>query len=415
MALHYFTLYSSLNAVMWGSQTLGAVVLRKTLHASELQVSLLSVIGSAALLLGIFGSEYIMGRDKRPYILWVGLIGRAILLLYLLCYHPWTFIIISGLFSISHALFIPATFSWWQANVSSEARSRLWGLNAVVTTIISMLAAYLSGVLLHWHAESFRLLFGCTGIVGMLGVYILARAPVRGLYKLAESQPATTLQQIVVQPVRSFMAILLRDRRFLHFEAAYFMYGCALMFTFPTLPIYIADRAQMNYEQAGLALGILSQVPIVLLSTSWGRMMDLRGPVTTSALTFFVLALFPTILLLGPLHESAGIPLVWGVYASQLIQGIGMAGVNVTWSLAPICFAGNQDSSQYSGAHVTLTGIRGAIMPALGALGLSYFGFTPVFVASAVCFTLAALGMLHLHWRHPELSQPLVNGDNTEN
>jgi len=405
-ALHYFTLFSSLNAIMWGAATLGSIVMRKTLGASEMQIGLVSAIGSAALLIGIFGSELVMGRDKRPFIFWVGLISRGTMLLYLFCFNVWTFILISSIFSILHAFLMPAVFGWWHNNVSFESRSRLWGMTAMLTTLISMAAAYLTGIALHYDPNSFRWLFAATGLLAMLGVVTLVASPLRGQYKFTEDPPLKTFRQIVVQPVISFYTLLLRDRRYLHFEAAYMLYGMAIMLTFPVIPIYIADAAKMDYAQAGLALGIMSQIGIVVLSTAWGRMMDVRGPVLTSALDFLILAAFPAVLLLGPLHESIGIPLYVGVYVSHIILGIGMAGVNVTWSLAPINFAGDQDSSLYSGAHVTLTGIRGAIMPTLGALGLKYFGYAPVFTASTILFLLAAAGMLQLARRHPELARP---------
>ena len=403
IALHYFTAYSSLNAVMWGSATLGAIVLRKTLHASEMQIGLVSAIGSASLLIGIFGSELVMGRDKRPFIFWVGLLSRGTLLLYLLCHSAWAFIVITSVFSVLHAFLIPAVFGWWHNNVSLEARSRLWGMTAMVTTLISMAAAYATGIALHHDPQWYRWVFALSGVIAMAGVIMLVVAPMRGQYKLNEEPPVNSWRQIVVQPIVSFYTLLKRDRRFLHFEGAYFLYGCALMLTFPVIPIYIADIAKMDYDQAGLALGIMSQIGVVLLSTAWGRMMDLRGPVITSAYDFAILAAFPVVLLLGPLHASIGVPLYLGVYAAHIIQGIGMAGVNVTWSLAPLYFAGNQDSSLYSGAHVTLTGIRGAFMPTLGALGLMYFGYNVVFMASSLLFLMAAAGMLHLAYKHPEL------------
>lgn len=404
-ALHYFTLYSSLNAVMWGAATLGSVVMRKTLGASEMQIGLVSAIGSAVLLIGIFGSELVMGRDKRPFILWVGLLSRGSLLLFLFCYNVWTFIAIISVFNILHAFLTPAVFGWWQNNVSAEARSRLWGLAAMLTTLITMAAAYFTGVALHYNPEWFRWIFAVTGLIAMYGVITLVASPMRGQYKFSEAPPATSFRQIVAQPVISFYTLLKRDRRFLQFEGAYMLYGAALMLTFPVIPVYIADAAKMNYEQAAVALGIMSQIGVILLSTAWGRMMDVRGPVVTAAWNFFFLAGFPAVLLLGPLHARIGIPLYIGVYVSHILLGIGMAGVNVTWSLAPISFAGDQDSSLYSGAHVTLTGIRGAIVPTLGALALTYLGYTPVFVASTLLFLLAAAGMALLAKRHPELAR----------
>ena len=73
-----------------------------------------------------------------------------------------------------------------------------------------------------------------------------------------------------------------------------------------------------------------------------------------------------------------------------------MSGINVVWSLAPVYFAGQSDSSSYNGSHVTLTGVRGVVGPLAGALVLHYLGYTPVFILSALLFAAASAGMYWL-------------------
>jgi MFS family permease len=204
---------------------------------------------------------------------------------------------------------------------------------------------------------------------------------------------------MLLQPVKSFIKLLVSDRRFLAFEAVFFLYGLALMVLFPVIPMYIVDVAQMSYEQAGIATGILSQLAVIFLVTTWGRLMDHHGPIAICTAIFAILALVPLILLAG-LHAT-GLPAaaVMAVYAGHIVHGIGMSGIHVAWSMGPVMFAGSRDSSSYSGAHVTLTGLRGVIGPIAGALVKMYFGYTPVFVISAVLFILGALGMAILHQR----------------
>ena len=55
--------------------------------------------------------------------------------------------------------------------------------------------------------------------------------------------------------------------------------------------------------------------------------------------------------------------------------------------------AGTREPGVYAGAHVTLTGFRGSFGPILGARGVTYLGFTPVFAVSMVLFVISALGM----------------------
>jgi MFS family permease len=391
--LHYFTLYATLNGVMQGAFTLGNVVLKKTLNADELAIGVVSALSVVSLLIGIFGSELVVGRDKRPFIFWLGLLSRGSFLLFFFCRDVVSFIAVSAVFFFLNALLMPAVYSMWQANVSAVARSRLWGLTITAATLISMAATYVAGRLLDHDEWAYTWLLPAGGLLGILSILILAQSPLRGKYKLENAPVAINIRQVVIQPIVSFFELLKRDRQFFHFEVAFFFYGMALMLLFPVMPHFMVDAAQMNYEQAGIASGILSQVGIVALSPLWGRLMDRSGPVQLCMIIFAILATFPAILLLG-LHITQSVPLYLVVYGGYLVFGCAMAGISVAWSLGPVHFAGSADASGYSGAHVTITGIRGAFAPIAGAIGLKYLGFEPVFIASALLFLIGSAGML---------------------
>jgi MFS family permease len=167
----------------------------------------------------------------------------------------------------------------------------------------------------------------------------------------------------------------------------------------PVLPHYIVDLAQMSYKKASIAEGVLFQLGAIGLSMAWGRLMDRTSPSATCARVFALLALFPAILLAGLYLRHYGFDLQWIVYLGYLVFGIGMSGLGVAWNLAPISFAGSSDASAYTGAHITLTGVRGAIAPLTGAYVLKEFGYASVFVASIVLFLIAAVSMSVLERR----------------
>jgi MFS family permease len=256
-----------------------------------------------------------------------------------------------------------------------------------------MAAAYLAGRLLDYDPWSYTWLIPASGLVAVLSIMILAQSPLRGRYKLENEATAVNARQMVVQPILSFVELLKRDRHFFHFEIAFFFYGMALMLLFPVMPYFIVDAAQMSYEQAGIASGILAQVGVVVLSPLWGRLMDRSGPVQLCAIIFALLSTFPAILLLG-MYIAGSFPLYLMVYGGYLVFGCAMAGINVAWSLGPVHFAGSADASGYSGAHVTITGIRGMVAPIAGALVLKYLGYEPVFIASMLMFLLGSAGMV---------------------
>ena len=397
VGMHFFTIYAVLGGVMQGAFTMQSFVLKEALHGTTFQVALISALGSISLLLGIFGSELVDGRDKRPYIFWMGIVSRGSFVLYLFVWDAWSFIAVSSIFFITNALLMPSVFSMWQANVSAGSRNKLWGLTVTLATIVSMGCAAGAGHILDINQFNFRWLFASSGVIGLLGTLILAQAPLRGRYKLSSQLPRLNLRKLLIEPIKGFLALLKRDRCFLHFEAAFFLYGSALMLLFPVMPFYLKDFAGLSYTQIGIAQGPLAMAGVIMLSPVWGKFMDGRGPAALCYLIFAILSLFPLGLFIGMEHfEGRGLLLV--IYGAHVIFGIGMSGINVAWSLAPVTFARGADASPYSGAHVTITGIRGSVAPMLGVIMMS-ISYETVFIASASLFLLGSIGMIW-HSRH---------------
>ncbi len=71
-----------------------------------------------------------------------------------------------------------------------------------------------------------------------------------------------------------------------------------------------------------------------------------------------------------------------------------MAGVNLSWTLGSMHFAGDQDASAFQGMHVALTGIRGILAPSLGFAIYSILGTAAIFAFSSCLFILAGILML---------------------
>ena len=105
--------------------------------------------------------------------------------------------------------------------------------------------------------------------------------------------------------------------------------------------------------------------------------------------------------MVGALLES----LIW-LGIARAIWGIAMAGGTLAWSLGHNDFASQKELSSYMGVHVTLTGIRGVVAPALGialytgipSTGFEGFG-NSVFIISALGSAAAAVGFYRLYRR----------------
>jgi MFS family permease len=374
------------------------VVLKKSLGASEIQLGVIAAIGPITLLLGIFGGELVRGRDRRPAIALFGVINRGAFLLFALVQTAWAYIGAAGIFFIGNALLAPAVTTLWQSNISPRRRSALWGLTVSITTFIAVAFALLAGWVLDIDHMAYRWLFPAAGVLGLVSIAVLLRMPQRGRHRHRKTH-VPTAREIFIKPIVRFWGTLRGDKYFRHFEAAFFLYGCAFMLLTPVLPNYLVDLARMNYEQASFCEGVLLQFGSIALSVAWGKLMDRTSPSATCARVFMLLSLFPAILLAGLFLQTHGFPLKFVVYLAYLVYGMGMSGLGVAWNLAPITFAGNADASAYTGAHITLTGLRGVIAPMLGAVVLKNYGYAPVFIASMSLFLIASAGMAWLEAR----------------
>ena len=84
-----------------------------------------------------------------------------------------------------------------------------------------------------------------------------------------------------------------------------------------------------------------------------------------------------------------------GLWIGAAIRGIGFGGGVLAWNLGHQDYAPVEKSGRYMGLHVTLTGIRGLIAPAIGMALYSFLkqqGFNAGAIVFLVGAGLSALG-----------------------
>jgi hypothetical protein len=179
---------------------------------------------------------------------------------------------------------------------------------------------------------------------------------------------------------------------FVRFERNYMIYGFAFLGLVPVLPLYVVRDLSMNYHQLSATKGLWSLVGLVVLSPLLGLALSRLRPLRFTGRAFLLLAGYPICLLVSTIP---GIPgrLEW-VYAGLLVFSVAMAGVNLSWTLGSMHFAGEKDASIFQGLHVGLTGVRGLLAPSVGYAIHTLFGNAPVFLYAAALFTLAGILML---------------------
>lgn len=253
-----------------------------------------------------------------------------------------------------------------------------------------MVLTFVAGRLLDIHEDSFRLILMVTGIVGFASAAVLAMIRVQEPLVARIRQPLNW-KQTLVEPITGTFRLLKENKAFAAFERSFSIYGMGFIMMQPIIPIYLVDKLQLTYTANFLAKGIVSQLGMLLLSPLIGKLHDKMHPFRFMAAAFGLLMVFPLLFVVSSLVSGETLLPVVIVFMAYLIFGIAMAGVNITWNMGSIYFAGDADASIYQSVHVTMTGIRGLIAPVLGFVILKVFSLTMVFVVAAGFFFAASM------------------------
>jgi hypothetical protein len=85
---------------------------------------------------------------------------------------------------------------------------------------------------------------------------------------------------------------------------------------------------------------------------------------------------------------------ILSLYLAYALYGVMQAGSDLSWNMSGPIFAKDEDSTPFSETNVLAVGIRGCIVPSLGALLYSATNVTTVMVAGSLLCVLAAWHLL---------------------
>lgn len=371
------------------------VLAKKTLHATNFELTILAIIMPMSLLFSVFFSNLMKGRDHRPFLFWSAVLGRLPLLLVLFVSTATPFIIVIFLASLASAVSIPPTNTIYQSNMSEQVRGKAFGVATSIFTLVTLFGSLLVGSILDLWEQSYRILYAFSAILGFLSIYYIIKIRVRheshapdeekGEEPNGELMASYYISEWVLKPIRNTTRLLREHPKFALFERNFFMYGFAFLMLQPVLPVYLVEVVKLNYTQVSLAKGIFFYSSFILLSPLLGILLDKVKPFMHCSIILFILATFPfsLIFIKSPI----------AIYLAYFVFGIGMAGINIVWTLGSLHFAGKGEAAEFMGVHVTLTGLRGLLAPLWGYILLTFFGMNAAFSVSCATFLIASLLM----------------------
>lgn len=265
----------------------------------------------------------------------------------------------------------------WRMNYPRHTRAQVTGRLTLINSVLIAGVPLVGYACLDHNPQAFRLLYPAGVVIALVGVWSFSHVRLRREAELLryETKPGVRPQpRGIPGPVYEydpkeqspgFWAVLRKDRLFRHYMGWQFLNGGSNMSAEVLLICIVADLTEKVAagHQYLLSIAITSAIPWVLATIAlpvWARYLDRVHVVHFRLVHGWFWVASQCVYLLGALFMS--LPLL---AAARVIAGLGRGGAMLAWQLGHNDFASRRLVAQYMGIHITLTGVRGAIVPFL--------------------------------------------------
>ncbi len=358
------------------------VIAKKTFDAPDAVIAALSAAPAMANITGFFWIRLLRGRDRVravvvTQLLWmlcvaliaaapVNTLGLAMLVILAICARS----ALAGLYNARSEL--------WRANYARQARAHVTGRLTIVHSLVSGLAGLAIAWGMDMYAEqapwTFRPLYLAAAALGLIGAWCFSNVRWRARASIL-AEERTPGSESARAGAGTMISVLKNDAAYRRFMSAQFVLGMAQLAG--TAPFVSAVAEMMDYSAA---IALTHVIPILMPIVSipmWSRLLDRMHIVNFRVYHTWVFVIANVItcaaLLLGAGGALAlAIPLL---YLSRGVVGVGFGGGRLAWAIGHHDFAPPHLANVYTGIHVTLTGVRGAIAPFIGVFLYSGWDF----------------------------------------
>jgi hypothetical protein len=262
----------------------------------------------------------------------------------------------------------------YSRNYGSKERGKRLSWNFIVSALIGMILSYVGGSYLDGQSADPGLIFRIMGIVSLASALALFLIP---------SQPIKKGKH--TQGLIDSLDLLKEDRVFASMLLAWMIMGLGIIMTLPLRIEYLGGESGLHLtnEQIALVTVVVFSIARILSSRLWGELFD-RVRFLSYRISLNLLLISATLVYFNA--ES-----IIGVSIGAALAGVGVGGSKIAWSLWVTKLAPEGMEARYMGAHVALTGLRGALAPFLGYWLLGILGYQGVACFSVALVTLSTL------------------------
>ena len=262
----------------------------------------------------------------------------------------------------------------YSRNYGSKERGKRLSWNFIVSALIGMILSYVGGSYLDGQSADPGLIFRIMGMVSLASALALFLIP---------SQPIKKGKH--TQGLMDSLNLLKEDRLFASMLLAWMIMGLGIIMTLPLRIEYLGGESGLHLtnEQIALVTVVVFSIARILSSRLWGELFD-RVRFLSYRISLNLLLISATLVYF---HAES----IIGVSIGAALAGVGVGGSKIAWSLWVTKLAPEGMEARYMGAHVALTGLRGALAPFLGYWLLGILGYHGVAWFSVALVTLSTL------------------------
>lgn len=388
----------------FGIFNLQEVILKKSMLATDFQVTMLIFLTSSAFLFSIYGPELIYrSNNQSRTIIYMAIFSRFFLLIIPFFESPNFFIFCIAAMSYTDSLIKPTWNFVFKHNYSVEKRSSLYSYASSLHTVIILLVTTMLGYLLDWDYKVYKFFYPLAAIFDIIAYRNLAKMVEMGNLNHPDSDDKFSgklsfnlLKDILILPVRNLLRIFKENKPFYRFEKYFFLYGMAFMIASPAIPIFLVQTLELDYSSISVAKGLVFYSATILFTPVMGRLHGNGDPTRFCGFLFLGLVFFPLLMLaikyFGVDHNIISKDIL--LYFTYFYFAIFMCGVTISWNLSSIFYAPQFEVATYQAVHITLTGVRGLVAPFIGYFILKLFSMEATFLVSSLFFSFAGIMML---------------------
>jgi MFS family permease len=367
-------------AVEAGVFTMIPVLLRKRFGASEWETMLATAAQAFMALLAIFWNDLYRRFPARRYLLLLWFVATLPLAGVSLCSTAGPVLAFVLIAAMGHGGLQPLNGDLLRSCYAPGARGRVWSLLKVIEQIMIMTAAFGVGSWLDHNRNAYRWFFPLTVLLIGIGMLLIGRITQHRLYQERRLLEHQTEPWHPLHAYRGMGRVLKEDVDFRRYETAFCIYGLGWMITYAMLPFLVVDVLHLTFAQAAVATQVAQQATLLAMLIPAAHLMDKLGPVRLCAWCFSFLLVYPVLLMTARSVNA--------LIVASVLYSIGMAGVNLAWTLGPISLARDAaQASQYLSIHATLTSVR-AILGQLPAVAIYRYTREPLGPSRAILLPL---------------------------